>query len=160
MCESGIRCCFNNWAASKLSDKTNKMTVRPAKTQIRVFAVRSMSSLRPKLYSCGQRRLIRLGGCPGWSESSLGAHAILFVLPWGGIYSFECLVASMMVVSCKKAQTHLLRYLGYDILIWKPIVGKTPRLWRQSFTFWGAYQTLSREYLNKASLRRFQCVLY
>ena len=28
--------------------------------------------------------LIRLGGCPGWSESSLGAHAILLVLSWGG----------------------------------------------------------------------------
>ena len=24
----------------------------------------------------GQRRLIRLGGCPGWSESSLGAHSL------------------------------------------------------------------------------------
>ena len=30
--------------------------------------------------------LIRLGGCgcPGWSESSLGAHAILLVLSWAG----------------------------------------------------------------------------
>ena len=27
-----------------------------------------------------QRRLIRLGGCPGWSESSLGIQVILFVL--------------------------------------------------------------------------------
>ena len=26
---------------------------------------------------CAQQRLIRLGRCPGWSESSLGAHAIL-----------------------------------------------------------------------------------
>ena len=30
-------------------DKTNKMTVRPAKTQIRVFAVRSMGSPDPDL---------------------------------------------------------------------------------------------------------------
>ena len=36
-------------------DKTNKMGVRPAKTQISL------------------KTLIRLGGCPGWSESSLGA---------------------------------------------------------------------------------------
>ena len=27
----------------------------------------------PSFFSCGQRRLIRLGGCPSWSESSL-AH--------------------------------------------------------------------------------------
>ena len=29
------------------------------------------------------KTLIRLGGCPGWSESLLGAHAILLVLSWG-----------------------------------------------------------------------------
>ena len=28
----------------------------------------------------------RLGGCPGWSESSLGAHAILLVLSRGGLF--------------------------------------------------------------------------
>ena len=46
-------------------DKTNKMTLRPAKTQISlgicqvwsVFAVHSMGSQGPKLSSCGQRRL-------------------------------------------------------------------------------------------------------
>ena len=32
------------------------------------------------------KTLIRLGRCPGWSESSLGAHAILLVLSWGGSY--------------------------------------------------------------------------
>ena len=30
------------------------------------------------------KTLIRLGGCPGWSESSLGAQIILLVLSWGG----------------------------------------------------------------------------
>ena len=30
------------------------------------------------------KTLIRLGGCPGWSESSLGAHTILLDLSWGG----------------------------------------------------------------------------
>ena len=68
-------------------DKTNKMTVRPAKTQMSlgirpiwsVFSVRSMGSYGPKPSSCEQRRLIRLGGCPGWSESSLAAQIILLV---------------------------------------------------------------------------------
>ena len=36
------------------------------------------------------KTLISLGGCPGWSESSLGAHAILLVLPCGGAYIIEC----------------------------------------------------------------------
>ena len=30
------------------------------------------------------KTLVRLGGCSGWSESSLGAHAILLVLSRGG----------------------------------------------------------------------------
>ena len=33
------------------------------------------------------KTLIRLGGCPGWSESSLGAYAVVLVLSWGGSYS-------------------------------------------------------------------------
>ena len=32
------------------------------------------------------KTLIRLGGCPDWSESSLGAHAILLVLTCGGSF--------------------------------------------------------------------------
>ena len=32
------------------------------------------------------KTLIRLGGCPGCLESSLGAHAILLVLSRGGSY--------------------------------------------------------------------------
>ena len=32
------------------------------------------------------KTLISLGGCPGWSESLLGTHAILLVLSWGGSY--------------------------------------------------------------------------
>ena len=42
---------------SHLMTKPTKWHVRPAKTQIRVFAVRSMGSLVPKVSSCGQRRL-------------------------------------------------------------------------------------------------------
>ena len=39
----------------------------------------------PKLYTeRTAKTLIRLGGCPGWSESLLGAHAILQVLPCAG----------------------------------------------------------------------------
>ena len=64
-------------------DKTNIMNVHPAKTQISLgnCPVRSESSLYtgPKLSSSRQRRLIRQDGCLGWSESSLGAHAILLV---------------------------------------------------------------------------------
>ena len=67
---------------------TNKWPVHPAKTQISlgihpvwsVFAARSVGSLRPIASSCGQRRLISLGRCPGLSESSQDAQVILLVL--------------------------------------------------------------------------------
>ena len=34
------------------------------------------------------KSLIRLGGCPCWSESSMGAHSTLLVLSWGGSIVF------------------------------------------------------------------------
>ena len=65
-------------------DKTNKMSVHPAKTQIslgirQVWSESSLSAWR-KLGSLAThwaqaKTLIRLGGCPGWSESSLGAQS-------------------------------------------------------------------------------------
>ena len=65
-------------------DKTNKVTVRSAKTQISL-GIRPVWS-EPLLCANGSLRtqaffmrtaktLIRLGGCPGWSESSLVAHS-------------------------------------------------------------------------------------
>ena len=88
-------------------DKTNKMVVRPAKTQIslgriwdlivsvpdhclsfyfsdqpgyppsliRVFAVRMNKAWVLSYHLRTAKTLIRLGGCPGWSESSLDAHS-------------------------------------------------------------------------------------
>ena len=78
-----------------LITKPTKWHERHAKTQITlgirpvlsVFAVCSMDSLGPKLPSCGQQRLIRLGGCPGWSESLKGANAILLVLLCASSYN-------------------------------------------------------------------------
>ena len=69
-------------------DKTNKMTAHSEDSDqpghlpslIRVFAMCSTKAL----FMRRAKMLIRLGGCPGWSKSSLGAHVILLVLLWGG----------------------------------------------------------------------------
>ena len=77
-------------------DKTSKMACAPSEDSdqpghspslIRVFTVRMKKAKILSYPLSAQRRLrsawasaktlIRLGGCPGWSESSLGAHAIL-----------------------------------------------------------------------------------
>ena len=68
--------------------KPTKWPVRPANTQIsqgirpcsliRVFAVHMKKHWLPTERKA--KTLIRLGRCPGWSESSLGAQARLLVL--------------------------------------------------------------------------------
>ena len=72
-------------------DKTNKRACAPSEDSnqpghlpslIRVVAVRLKKSRSLSYPLSTQRRLIRLGGCPGWSESSLGTYAILLVLSW------------------------------------------------------------------------------
>ena len=75
---------------SRLMTKPTKWPVRPAKTQISL-GIRLVWS---ETSQCAQwvaedpvfmrtaKTLIRLGGCPGWSESSLVANLILLVLSW------------------------------------------------------------------------------
>ena len=68
-----------------LHDRTKKMTCSHEET------------LGPKLpFEHTVKTLIRLGGCPGWSESSLGAHVILLVLSCGG--SITCSVPFIFCV--------------------------------------------------------------
>ena len=78
-------------------DKTNKTNVRPAKTQITlgIRPVWSESSLcaqwvakDPRFLHADSEDSDQTGrNFPGWSESSLGAHAILLVLSLGGSYN-------------------------------------------------------------------------
>ena len=79
-------------------DKTNKMSVRPAKTQISlcicpVWSKSLLSAWRklgPKLpIKCTAKILIRLGRCPGWSESSLGAQSLLVLSCGGSIIYYD-----------------------------------------------------------------------
>ena len=80
-----IYVCENDLFTNKpRHDKINKVTVRPAKTQfsLGIRPVWSESSLCAwrKLGSLAThwaqaKTLIRLGGCPGWSVSSQGAHS-------------------------------------------------------------------------------------
>ena len=83
-------------------DKTNKMACAPSEDSdqpghppsvSRVFPVR-LKKARILSYPLRAQRMLTLGGCPGWSESSLGAHAILLVLSWGGsFYTFSSNIA-------------------------------------------------------------------
>ena len=95
--ESRLKSCSNR-SNELLRDKTNKMTCAPSENSdqpghptslIRVFAVRMKTHWVLGYPLNAQRRLIRLGGCPGWSESSLGAHVILLVLSCYGSNKYK-----------------------------------------------------------------------
>ena len=73
-------------------DKTNKMTCAPSEDSDQSGHAPSLISihyalygeLRTRFFMWTVKTLIRLGGCPGGSESSLGAQFILLVLLWTG----------------------------------------------------------------------------
>ena len=67
------------------------------------------------------KTLIGLGGCPGWSKSSLGAHAILLVLSWGGLFyklkfDFHAMHNNIVVVFFCFFLLFLLFFLAYPAL--------------------------------------------
>ena len=95
--------CFNKGNSCAMNiielphDKTNKMTVRPVKTQISlgICPVWSESSLCSQWVAkdlsflhADNKDSDQTGSlaCPGSSESSLDAQIILLVLSWGGSY--------------------------------------------------------------------------
>ena len=77
---------------SRLMTKPTKWHVHPVMTGhppslVRVFTVRMKKAWVLIYPLSAQQRLIRLGRCPGWSESLLSA-VILLVLSWGGSFCF------------------------------------------------------------------------
>ena len=98
-------------------DKTNKMSVRPVKTQISlgIRPVWSGSSLCAQLVAKFTRflradsGLIRLGGCPGWSESLLGAQ------PNCWFCHVAAQIANKKLLGCSNAfYTREILALGYE----------------------------------------------
>ena len=86
---------YGSRCLTKPCDKTNKMTYAPREDSDQpghpsVWSESSLSAWRNlgtlATIECTAKTLIRLGGCPGWSESSLGAKVILLVLSCDGSY--------------------------------------------------------------------------
>ena len=90
-------------------DKINKVSVRPAKTRSAWAFVQSdqslcclhEESLGPFLpIECTVKTLIRLAGCPGWSESSLGTHSLCWF----------CHVAAHMYLFCEEIHLNIWQF--------------------------------------------------
>ena len=107
---------------SCLMTKPTKLPLCPAKTLISWASAQSDQSLRcphketlgPQLPTeCIAKTLIRLGGCPCWSESSLGAQIILLVLSWGGSYGPLNAVRNLSL--CSKEKLSLPFYMSSSL---------------------------------------------
>ena len=72
---------------------------------IRVFAVRMKKAWVLSYPLSAQRRLIRLGGCQGWSESSLGAQPHCWFCHDAAHYWLPNLSASKRCVDVRKVNT-------------------------------------------------------
>ena len=63
--------------------------------------------------------MIRLGGCPGWSESSMGAHVILLVLSCGG--SFYVTSVIQFKSTYNAIQLLAQNFSGREYVTWRSI---------------------------------------
>ena len=80
---------YENWATAWQNQQNDLCTQRRLRSAW--LSAQSDQSLRcPPEAKLGPtaKTLIRLGGCPCWSESSLGTKVILLVLSWGGSKCF------------------------------------------------------------------------
>ena len=91
-------------------DKTNNVAVRLLKTQISLGCLHE-ESLGPKLpIEHTAKTLIRLGGCLGWSESSLGTHSFCW-------FCYEVAQIVLLLLPVNQADACL------DKLYWQPLIG-------------------------------------
>ena len=63
------------------------------------WVLRKVTSIRiaPSLISLRVHIWKAEGGCPGWSQTSLGAKVILLVLSWGGSFYFVSLASKILI---------------------------------------------------------------
>ena len=94
-CFSLFSLCQDQSPFEPAHDKTNKMACAPSEDSDQPGHPPSLISLHCALngllriqafFIRTAKSLIRLGGCPGWSESSLGEHTILLVLSCAGSF--------------------------------------------------------------------------
>ena len=67
---------------------------------IRVFSVRMKKAWALSYPLNAQRRLIRLGGCPGWSESSLGTQSFCWFCHKVAQICFSIWVDGLLIYFC------------------------------------------------------------
>ena len=97
--------CPRIWAASWQNQQNGICAQRSLRSawasaqSDQVFAVRMKKAQVLNYPLSAQWRLIRLGGCQGWSESSLGTQMILLVLSRGGsFYGNHCITSTITMM--------------------------------------------------------------
>ena len=104
---------ITTWAASWQNQQnvsaTSEDSDRPGHlpSLIRVFVVRMKKACVFSYPLNAQRRLIRLGGCPGWSESSLGAQSFCWFCHEAAHMMLHLLQVYQMLLKWYKYMYHL-----------------------------------------------------
>ena len=102
-------------------DKTNDVSVCPAKTEISLgirpfWSESSLSAWRKLGFLATQwaqaKTLIRLGGCPDWSESSLGAQSLCWFCRVAAHFYLLYMIFVWFVVSSQRAFSPTLCHNG------------------------------------------------
>ena len=92
-------------------DKTNKMACAPSEDSdqpghppslIRAFAVRIKKTWVLSYPLSAQRRLIRLGRCPGWSKSLLGAKSFCWFCHEAAHMAFSLVVLTRLKTTARR----------------------------------------------------------
>ena len=113
-----VWCVFNHLKHKQLiqswsepqHDKTNNTACAPSKVSNHQSLLCAQQVAKDKsFFMQTAKTLIRLGGCPGWSESSLGTHAILLALSCKG--SFINLFHTAFVSCLQWIQFHIIPWL-------------------------------------------------
>ena len=92
------------------SENSDQSGIRPAWS---VFAIHLIRVWFLSYSYSAQRRLIRLGGCPGWSESSLCVQVILLVLSCrGSIFLWNRLLINLL-------NSKVTRYSVLENILWR-----------------------------------------
>ena len=76
-----------SYMSQNMTNQQNGMCAQPRHIWAWASAQSDQSRWTQAFFMRTAKTLIRLGGCPGWPESSLGAHAILLVLSCAGSYN-------------------------------------------------------------------------
>ena len=140
------------------SPKTPQSNIKRKRPAWAVFAIHPKRVWIISYSNSAQRRLIRLGGCPGWSESSLCVQVILLILSCSGsIFLWNKLLINLL-------HSKVTRYSVLENVLWRIcIIDGRLKDWFPCGIFWShdlRVSSFSESFQNKHICLSAFCKLF